>query len=77
MALTTKSITRSGRIVDLEAPRVEDICIGDVAWQLAHEVRWNGCLGTLSVAQHSFEVHALLSSDMSTTFFHGVTASPV
>lgn len=56
----TMVVTRSGRIIDLAAPKVEDICIADVAWQLAHEIRWNGCLGLLSVAQHCVAVEEAL-----------------
>ena len=52
----TKAITKSGRIVDLLNPQPETISAQDVAWHLGHEIRWNGQLGELSVAQHSIEV---------------------
>lgn len=52
----TKAVTRGGRIVDLLDPQPDTICADDVAWHLAHEIRWNGQLGMLSVARHSIDV---------------------
>ncbi len=56
----TKLVMRTGRIVDLVNLSGDMFCVHDIAWSLAHEVRWNGCLGALSVAQHSFKVMQLL-----------------
>ncbi|MCC6808509.1 MAG: hypothetical protein IT381_13875 [Deltaproteobacteria bacterium] len=52
----TRAVTVSGRIVDLLDPQPDTICVDDVAWHLAHETRWNGQLGMLSVAKHSIAV---------------------
>jgi hypothetical protein len=60
--MTTRLVTKSGRIVDLHNPEDRDVCVSDVAWGLAFETRWNGCLGSLSVAQHSIAVSELLEN---------------
>ncbi len=59
----TKLVTRTGRTIDLVHPEPGMFCAQDVAWALAHEVRWNGCLGALSVAQHSCEVAEMLRAE--------------
>ena len=52
--------TATGRAIWPSDPRVEDICIEDIAWGLARICRFNGAikpgLGTYSVAQHSVHV---------------------
>lgn len=57
--------TASGGRFDLEAPRAEDISLGDVAHALSNLCRFNGhCRSFYSVAQHSELVaHALLRFD--------------
>lgn len=49
--------TRSGRLVDLANPRVDDIDINDVAWSLARLCRFTGHTSEhYSIAQHSVGV---------------------
>lgn len=46
-------VARSGRLIDVLNPSQESFLIDDVAWGLAHTVRWRGTLGTWTVAEHS------------------------
>jgi uncharacterized protein len=46
------SHTRNGRSFYVLDPRVEDVCLDDVAHSLAYMNRWAGNVGTYSVAEH-------------------------
>ena len=49
--------TYTGRILDVRAPEVEDICIEDIAHSLSLQCRFGGhCSEFYSVAQHCVEV---------------------
>lgn len=49
--------TRSGLAVDIDCPKVEQICIDDIAWGLSMICRFAGhCDAFYSVAQHSVHV---------------------
>lgn len=50
----TQFVTVSGRVIDLYAPKAEDICFNDIAEQLAKEARYNGATpgAIYFVAQH-------------------------
>jgi hypothetical protein len=51
----------SGKLVDISRPKLEDIDINDIAWSLAHMLRFNGhLLIQISVAQHSICVSELV-----------------
>ena len=46
--------TYSRKIVDLDSPKIEDICIGDIARSLSLQCRFNGHVSSFySVAEHS------------------------
>lgn len=50
--------TRSGRVVDLLAPTVDMIDPDDIAWALAHTLRYGGHANKpINVASHSINVH--------------------
>jgi len=53
--------TFSGKAFDLFDPKVEDVCLEDIAGPLSRQCRWNGqCRCFYSVAQHSMHVADLL-----------------
>jgi len=55
----------SGKCIDLANPRPEDIEIRDIAWSLAHTIRFNGHLEyQISVAQHSICVAQLVPAHL-------------
>lgn len=55
----------SGKLIDLANPKLEDIEIKDIAWSLAHMLRFNGHLAyQISVAQHSIYVSQLAPSHL-------------
>lgn len=60
-------VTRSGRVLDLTKPETWDVSIYDGSWALSHEIRWNGALGPISVAQHSLAVSAQLDAEPKST----------
>lgn len=51
--------THTGRRINPLAPRVEDICIEDIAHGLSNSIRWTGQGRSLSTAQHSVMVARL------------------
>ncbi len=56
-------ITPTGRVIDPANPRVDDICIEDIAYGLAKEERFDGnTIVPYSVAQHSVHVANLIAS---------------
>jgi len=53
--------TFTGKAFDLFDPKVEDVCLDDIAGPLSRQCRWNGqCRCFYSVAQHSLHVADLL-----------------
>jgi len=52
-------ITHTGKKIDIENTRPEDIDINDIAFALSHIPRFNGHVGCYSVAQHSVHVAEL------------------
>jgi hypothetical protein len=63
--------TFSGRKVDLEYPRPEDICIEDIAHALSQLCRFGGhCQGFYSVAEHSLLVEKVI--DTALADFHAL-----
>lgn len=51
----------SGRLIDISRPSLEDIAIEDIAYSLAHMLRFNGHLKhPISVARHSIYVAELV-----------------
>lgn len=59
------SQTRSGGRFDILDPRPSQVCIGDIASQLAKVCRFGGaCTSFYSVAQHSVEVAELLPPEL-------------
>jgi len=55
--------TRSGRRVDLFDPDPATIDLGDIAFALSHQNRFNGHAGCYSVAEHSVRVSKVCASD--------------
>lgn len=45
-----------GKKINLAQPDLSDVSIGDIAYALANQTRYNGALGFYSVARHSIEV---------------------
>jgi hypothetical protein len=61
--------TFTGKLVDLFVPKIEDICIEDIAHGLANTSRWNGQTKKFfSVAQHSVMMHDLAPDKLALAF---------
>ncbi len=65
----SKICTPSGRVVDFHQFTTACIAIEDIAQSLAYTNRYNGYLGTYSVAQHSIEVANRLPPELA---FYGL-----
>lgn len=64
-------LTRSGRKFDFQKPSPQSICIGDIAWSLAHLCRFNGhsrCF--YSVAEHSVWCSMICPADPLAALLH-------
>lgn len=58
---TAYKLTHTGRAVNLFEVKPADVCLGDIAWHLAHINRWTGATKrAMSVAEHSLLVTMIM-----------------